>query len=103
MLEAAETATEFADGRSRQDLDSDLKLVYALVRCIEIVGEAAKGVSQPRRERLDSLPWKDICGMRDRLIHAYFDVDSDILWATVQNDLPKVIEALREALEAGPD
>ncbi len=81
-------------GRSRADLDSDEMLLFALIRAVEIVGEAASRVEREARETLPDVPWPEIVGMRNRLIHAYFDVDRDILWSTVIQALP----ALRSAL-----
>ena len=98
MLDATEEALEFARGCRRRDLDQDRKLVLALVKDIEIVGEAAYQVSPDTRSQLPEIPWEDIIGMRHRLVHAYFDIDLDILWATVQGDLPGLVAALRKIL-----
>ncbi|MDF1592257.1 MAG: DUF86 domain-containing protein [Desulfobacterales bacterium] len=94
MLEAAHEAIEFVQGRTRVDLNRDRKLVLALVKTIEIIGEAAFQVSQDGRAQLPGIPWEDIVGMRHRLVHAYFDINLDILWRTVQNDLPPLIAEL---------
>jgi uncharacterized protein with HEPN domain len=75
MIEAAETAREFFSGRTRNDLDSDRMLVFALVRAIEIVGEAASKVTGETREAAAEIPWSLVVSMRNRLIHACFDVD----------------------------
>ncbi len=94
MLEAAQHARTFAAGRSRADLDSDLMLLMALVRVLEIIGEAAANVSDETRRVLDDLPWASITGMRHRLAHAYFDVSAEVVWATVHEDLPPLISRL---------
>lgn len=94
MLDAAHEAIEFAKGRNRVDLNGDRKLVLALVKDIEIIGEAAYQVSQTARDQLPGIPWDDIIGMRHRLVHAYFDINLDILWRTVQDDLPPLIVEL---------
>jgi len=98
MLDAAHEAIEFAQGQTRIDLNGDRKLVLALVKDIEIIGEAAYQVSPTTRDQFRSIPWDDIIGMRHRLVHAYFDINLDILWRTVQDDLPPLIERLREIL-----
>jgi len=98
MRDAARQAIGFAEGRSRADLDTDLMLVFALVKALEIIGEAAHQVSDPTRNEVPELPWADLIGMRHRLIHAYFDINLDILWQTVQQDLPPLITALDNAL-----
>ena len=96
MLDARE-AIEFTQGRTRVDLNSDRKLVLALVKDVEIIGEAAYQVSQTERNQLPNIPWDDIIGMRHRLVHAYFDINLDILWRTVQDDPPPLIAELERA------
>jgi len=100
MLDAAREALSFARGRTRSDLDWDRMLVLALVKDIEIIGEAAYKISPSSREQIPTLPWEDIIGMRHRLVHAYFDTDLDILWKTLQEDLPPIINILEQALGA---
>jgi uncharacterized protein with HEPN domain len=94
MLDAAREAITFAQGRNRSDLDTDRQLALSLVKEVEIIGEAAYQVSQATRARASRIPWEDIIGMRHRLVHAYFDINLDILWKTVQEDLPSLIAAL---------
>jgi uncharacterized protein with HEPN domain len=94
MLDAAREAITFTQGRTRAELDRDRMLVLALVKEIEIVGEAASQVSQVTRAELDEIPWRDIVGMRNRLVHAYFEINLDILWRTVQDDLPPLVAEL---------
>jgi uncharacterized protein with HEPN domain len=101
MIEAAEAALEFAAGRSRADLDGNAMLRMALTRAVEIVGEAASQVSDAGRAELPGLPWAQIVGMRNRLVHAYFDINRDILWDTVQLALPELLAKLKPA--AGKD
>lgn len=99
MLDAAQEAVLFAQGRSRADLDSDRKLVLALVKEIEIIGEAASQISESTRHQWSAIPWADIIGMRNRLVHAYFDINLDILWQTIQHDLPPLIAELSQGLQ----
>ncbi len=98
MLEAAKEAIEFASGKSRDNLDSDRMLVLALVKEIEIIGEAATKISDKMRDEYPNVPWRDISGMRNRLVHAYFDVSLDVLWATVEQELPGLVQSLEEIL-----
>jgi uncharacterized protein with HEPN domain len=72
--------------------------VFALVRAIEIIGEAASKVSQETRDETLQIPWKAITGMRNRLIHAYFDVNLDRLWDTIAKSVPELITALEKLL-----
>ena len=94
MLEAAQEALTFARGKTRADLDSNRMLARALVDCLRIVGGAARQVSPETRQSHASLPWQDIIGMRNRLVHAYFDINLDVVWQTVMEDLPALVEAL---------
>jgi uncharacterized protein with HEPN domain len=73
MLDATNEALEFVQGKRRSDLDTDRKLVLSLVKELEIIGEAAGKVSAEIRTQYGAIPWQDIGGMRNRLIHAYFD------------------------------
>ena len=98
MLDAAKEAVEFSAGRTREELDQDRMLVLALVKSIEIVGEAATKVSPEARSLLPSIPWPAVVTMRHRLIHAYYDMDLDRVWETITEDLPPLILALEKAL-----
>lgn len=100
MLESAEEAVGFARGRSRADLDDDRMLTLAVVRAIEIVGEAAANLSTETRAACPGLPWPNIIGMRNRLVHAYFDIDLDRVWETITDDLPALIEELRAIIHS---
>lgn len=73
-------------------------LSLAVVRLLEIVGEAAAHISEPVQTSLPGIPWRQITGARNRLIHGYFDVDLDIVWAILQNDLPPLIAQLEQVL-----
>ena len=98
ILDAAQEAVAFTAGRSRQDLQSDRMLNLSLVRLLEIIGEAALEISQELRQAHPKTAWKEMAGMRDRLIHAYFDVNLDVVWKTVNKDLPPLIAQLTEIL-----
>jgi uncharacterized protein with HEPN domain len=98
MLDAAREAMEFARGRERGDLDRDRMLVLSLVKCIEIIGEAATKVGEETRVQCPSLPWVDIIGMRNRLIHGYYDIDLNRVWDTVKDDLPPLVTGLKIAI-----
>jgi len=85
MLEAAREAAGYAEGRKREDLQTDRPLTHSLVHCLEIVGEAASKVTTEYRKSHPQIQWDDMTGMRNRLIHAYFDVNLDIVWKTVKD------------------
>lgn len=99
MLEAAEEAMAFGTGRTREDLDTDRQLARAVQKSIEIVGEAAKRVSFDVREAHPEVPWRAIAGMRDRTVHRYFDIDLDVVWQTLQTELPPLARSLRTILD----
>lgn len=99
MLDHARQAYEMASGRKRSDLESDRMLQLALTRLVEIVGEATSRVSISTREKHCEVPWPDIVGMRNRLIHGYDVVDLDLLWNTVETDLPSLIAQLEAILK----
>ncbi len=94
MVEASQKAIAFSAGRSRGDLESDEMLRFALVKLVEIVGEAAKQVSDETRTSYPGVAWAEAARMRDRLVHHYFDIDLDVLWETVAEDLPALLDAL---------
>jgi uncharacterized protein with HEPN domain len=96
MLESAQEARAYAVGKTRLDLDRDRMLVHSLVRCIEIVGEAASKVSPQGQTEIPAIPWPDIVSMRNRLVHAYFDINLDLVWDTVVDDLPPLVAALQK-------
>jgi len=98
MLDAANEARSFVRGRSRADLDHNRMLTLSLVKCVEIIGEAASRVSAKTRGQYPAIPWDDIVAMRNRLIHAYFDIDLDRVWDTITDDLPPLISDLEKIL-----
>jgi uncharacterized protein with HEPN domain len=99
MLDHAEEALAIVKGKARADLDADRQFNLALVRLLEIVGEAANRVLEGDRENYKDIPWTDIIGLRNRLIHGYDSVDFDILWQIVTNDLPPLATVLRSILK----
>ncbi len=98
MLDAAKEAVGFAVGKSRKDLDVDRKLTLAIIKSIEIIGEAASKVTETCRAEKDNIPWKDVISMRNRLTHGYFDVNLDVVWETIQTDIPDLIKTLEKLI-----
>lgn len=98
MLDHAAEALNMIKGRNREDLDNDRQLNLSLVRLLEIVGEAASRTSENTRGSHSELPWIQIIGLRNRLIHGYDEVDFDILWTILQEDLPPLVMELERAL-----
>jgi len=102
MLEAARLAVRFTQTIERATLDSNTEKVFAIIKAVEIIGEAASAITQQTRDQYAMLPWKVIVGMRNRLIHGYFDVDYDQVWSTVKYDLPPLIAQLEAIIPEPP-
>jgi uncharacterized protein with HEPN domain len=98
MLDAAKEARGFTINRRREDLDRDRQLAWALVKAVEIIGEAAGQLSEEVKAEIPALPWPKIIGMRNRLVHAYFDINLDILWRTITEGLPPIVAELERVI-----
>jgi len=98
MLDAAQEAISFAKGLDRNGFTNDRMRVLSVVKSIEIIGEAAAKVTSVVKQQAKQIPWDDITGMRNRLIHAYYDVNLEVVWQTVQTDLPTLVPQLKKLL-----
>lgn len=103
MRQHAMEAIDLLQGRTEHALETDRILGLAIVRLLEIVGEAAARVSADTRQRNPGIPWAEIVGLRNRLIHGYDAVDMAIVWEVATKDLPDLISELEKALEVDPD
>jgi uncharacterized protein with HEPN domain len=99
MLENAEKALSFVAGMDFDDFQKDDKAVYAVIRAFEIIGEAARQVPENVREANSEIPWREITGMRNKLTHEYFGVNTKVVWRTVKEDLPIIIPAIKKMLK----
>lgn len=99
MLDHAREAMAMIEGKARDDLRRERMLELSLIRLIEVVGEAAARVSPEGQATYPSIPWPQVVGIRNRLIHGYSQVDLDILWDTIEYDLPPLITELEKVLE----
>lgn len=99
MIEAAQAVSRFVTGPSRNDLGSDSMLLFALVRAVEVFGEAAAKISASAKSSSPELPWPQIVATRNRLIHAYFDIDCDILWKTATEEIPALVPCLQKLIQ----
>ena len=98
MLDGALEIQQYVDASTREDLDNDRKLVHSLIRLLEIIGEAASQISDELCEDVPEIPWVVIIGMRNRLIHAYFAINLDVIWSTSTEDMPLLIKELKRLL-----
>lgn len=103
IIDAIEKAEAFSSDMSMDEFLADDKTLYATVRAIEIIGEASKNVPERVRQRYPDLPWRQMSGMRDKLIHAYFGVDATVIWKTVKEDIPPIKNALHRVIKETPD
>lgn len=101
MLDAAERALRHARSRARADLDRDELFAHGVVHMLLVLGEAAARVSEPGRSGLPTIPWRQIVGMRNHLIHGYDDIEFDVVWKLLNDDLPPLIRELERALAGG--
>jgi len=99
MRDHAQEAWLLSKGRSLDDLQTDRMLNLSLVRLLEIVGEAASRVSEETRSLFPEIPWSQIVSLRNRLIHGYDDVDFNILWNIINNEIPPLVEDLKRIIE----
>lgn len=98
ILEAIQRITAYVDGMPYEDFLDDLKTQDAVIRNLEIIGEAARQISGPIRQKAPNIPWSSLAGMRNKLIHQYFGVNLDIVWNVVQEDLEELVTAVNHLL-----
>ena len=98
MLENAEEAISLIKGKTRTDLKQERLLELALIRLVEVIGEAAAKIGYDEYYKYSTIPWNQVVGMRNRLIHGYDEVDLDILWNTIEIDLPMLVKELKNIL-----
>ncbi len=98
IVVSCEKILRYTEGLSAEQLMQDDKTYDAVVRNLEILGEAAKHIPSEARDLLDDIDWRKAAGMRDMLAHDYFGIDNDILWDVVQNKVPELLEAVESFL-----
>ena len=94
ILEMIEDINKFIEGMSYENLVNDKKTLYAVIRCLEVVGEAVKKIPNSIRDEHSEMPWREIAGMRNKLTHEYFGIDIETIWDTIKEDLPELKEAV---------
>ena len=95
ILDSISKIEQFVSGMTREEFDKDQKTQSAVIMQLMLIGEVSKKISDETKEKID-LPWKDISGFRDNAIHNYFEVDLDIVWNTIQEDIPMLKDKLTQ-------
>lgn len=103
IRDAIERIETYTEGLTEDEFKNDSLVQDGVIRQIGIIGEAAKQLSEEARNDIDDVPWNDIAGMRDKLIHGYFGVDLDTVWDTVQDDIPELKNNLPADLQNGEE
>jgi uncharacterized protein with HEPN domain len=98
MLDMSQQALEISAGKNREVYDSDLTLRLALTHLVQVIGEAAQHVSSEFRQSYPEIPWREVIGMRHRIVHDYLNVDEDVVWQVVQQDLPQLAKMLDQII-----
>ena len=95
ILGTVDKIERFTENMNFESFSSDEKTVFAVIRGLEVIGEAVKNIPENVRINNPNIPWSEIAGMRDKLIHAYFGVDISVVWMTIKSDLPELKEAIK--------
>jgi len=99
ILDSISLIERYTEGVSRKDFLESVELQDKVIRRLEIIGEAVKNLPQDFKEKYPHIPWKEIAGMRDVLVHKYFGIDLDLTWEVVERDLPQLKRQLLDILE----
>jgi len=99
IIDYMERAESYLQNLTYEQFINDVKTCDAIIRCIEIIGEATKNIPNEIKEKYPLVPWRDISGMRDKIIHSYFSVDFEEVWLTVKEDIPKLKPLIKIILE----
>lgn len=99
ILAAMDTIEEFVEGVDFETFRNHDMMCSAVIRKFEIIGEAAKNIPEEIKEKYPAIPWKDMSGMRDRLIHFYFGIKYELVWETIKKEIPKVKPPLKKIID----
>ena len=99
ILESINLIDEFLAGYDAGNFINDRKTIFAVLWCLNVLGEAAKHIPASMREKFPEIPWEEMTGMRDKVVHAYFGINLDVVWDTAKQDLPQVKQLIKKALD----
>ena len=102
ILEAMNAAERFVEGKEMEDLEDDLQLQWALERAFTIIGEAVNKIDPGLRDQYPDVPWRNIIGMRNRLVHGYWAVKLEVVWEAIHRDFPAARPQLQRVLDELP-
>ncbi|MDD2922536.1 MAG: DUF86 domain-containing protein [Anaerolineales bacterium] len=98
MLENANRALLFIEDMDYESFSKDEKTVYAVIRAVEIIGEATRNIPEEIRAKYPEIPWRDAADMRNKLVHRYFGINLEVIWQTLNDDLPMLAATLQEII-----
>lgn len=96
ILDSISDIENFTSGMTLASFKKDKKTIYAVIRCIEVIGEASQKIPKSVKGRHQGIPWTQISGMRNKMIHEYFGVDINILWQTIREDIPRLNKSMND-------
>jgi len=99
ILDSIQDIESFVEGMTLELFSKDKKTINAVVRSLEVIGEATKNIPNAVKEKYPDIPWKKMAGMRDKMIHEYFGIDFEMLWKTVKEDIPPLRVAVRKLIK----
>lgn len=99
ILDSINDIESFIQNMAFDSFKEDRKTIYAVIRCLEVIGEATKKIPKSIKDKYPSIPWREMAGMRDKMIHEYFGVDVGVLWETVKGDIPSLKPLVQDIWE----
>lgn len=96
ITESCEDILSFTQGMSYPDFAADKKTINAVVRSLEVIGEATKKLPASFRDKFPNIPWKQMAGMRDKLIHEYFGIDKQMVWQAIERHIPYILPLIKK-------
>lgn len=99
ILDNAQKAIRFIEGINFKDFKKNEEKIFAVIRALELIGEAAKQIPKSIQSKSPKVPWEEMSGMRNKLVHEYFGVDLKVVWKTLKKDIPPLIEEIERIVE----